>query len=191
MLIDPAIGLPTGLWRAAARLLQGKVMVARGEEEQGVALLKSAIEASDRNGWTLSYPEFLCSLATGLAAIGQRDEAMTAIDKGFSLIKEDRERWYQPELIRTKGELLLDGSDSESISAAAECFTEAIDLSRMQGALSWELRATHSLARLRETLGRGGDARQILGDVYSKFTEGFETPDLIAAKATLEALAAS
>lgn len=191
MLIDPAIGLPTGLWRAAARLLQGKVMVARGEEEQGVALLKSAIEASDRNGWTLSYPEFLCSLATGLAAIGQRDEAMTAIDKGFSLIKEDRERWYQPELIRTKGELLLDGSGSESISAAAECFTEAIDLSRVQGALSWELRATHSLARLRETLGRGGDARQILGDVYSKFTEGFETPDLIAAKATLEALAAS
>ena len=129
-----------------------------------IALLKAAIEISDKGGWTLSYPEFLCSLAKGLAAIGQRDEAMAAIDKGFSLINEDREQWYQPELIRTKGELLLEGSDSESISAATECFSEAIDLSRRQGALSWELRATHSLARLRDSLGQGGDARQILRD---------------------------
>ncbi len=191
MLTDPAVGLPSGIWRVVARLLQGKVMVARGEGEQGVALLKSAIEASDRSGWTLSYPEFLCSLARGLAAMGQREEAMAAIDKGFSLVNEDSEQWYQPELIRTKGELLLEARGSQSISAATECFSEAIDLSRLQGALSWELRAAHSLARLRESLGQGGDARQILADVYGKFTEGFETPDLISAKATLNGLVAS
>jgi tetratricopeptide (TPR) repeat protein len=190
MLVDPAIGLPTGIWRVVARFLQGKLMVARGEGEQGVALLKSAIEACDKSGWILSYPEFLCSLAQGLAAAGQRDEAMAAIDKGFSLTSEDREQWYQPELIRTKGELLLEETGSASISAATRCFSEAIDLSRAQGALSWELRATHSLARLRESLGEGGDARQILGEVYRRFTEGFETPDLRAAKATLESLAA-
>jgi predicted ATPase/DNA-binding winged helix-turn-helix (wHTH) protein len=190
MLIDPAIGLPTGIWRVVARLLQGKLMVARGEGEHGVALLKSAIEVCDRSGWILSYPEFLCSLARGLAATGQRDEAMAAIDKGFSLTSEDREQWYQPELIRTKGELLLEQTGSASISAATKCFSEAIDLSREQGALSWELRATHSLALLRESLGEGGDARQILGEVYRKFTEGFETPDLMAAKATLQSLTA-
>jgi predicted ATPase/DNA-binding winged helix-turn-helix (wHTH) protein len=190
MLIDPAIGLPTGIWRVVARFLQGKLMVARGEDEQGVALLKSAIEVSDNGGWTLSYPEFLCSLAKGLAATGQHGEAMAAIDKGFLLTSDDREQWYQPELMRIKGELLLEETGNASIKAATKCFSEAIDLSRKQGALSWELRAAHSLARLRETLGHGGDARQILGEVYGKFTEGFETPDLVAARATLEALAA-
>ncbi len=174
-LIDPVIGLPTGIWRVVARFLQGKLMVERGEEGQGVALLQSAIEASDKNGWTLSYPEFLCSLAQGLAAVGRHDQAMAAIDQGFSLADDDREQWYQPELMRTKGELLLVKSDDGSISAAERYFNDAIVLSRNQGSLSWELRAAHSLARLRKSLGQAGPAHQILGSVYERFTEGFDT----------------
>ena len=173
MLVIPAIGLPAGVWRVVARFLQGKLMVARGEGGEGVAMLQSAIEASDKSGWTLSYPEFLCSLAEGFAAIGRHDDAMAAVDKGFSLFDDDREQWYQPELIRTKGELLLAKLDDVSISAAERCFDHAIELSRRQGALSWELRAAHSSARLRKSLGNIGHARQILKPVYERFTEGF------------------
>ena len=190
MLVDPVVGLPTGLWRVVALFLQGKLMVARGESERGVATLKSAIATSNRSGWTLSYPEFLCSLAKGLADVGQYGEAMETIGQGLSFVNEDGEQWYQPELIRTKGELLLEESTGESIVAAEQCFREAIELSRRQGALSWELRAAHSLARLRKTIGQGGHARKILGPVYDKFTEGFETPDLISAKTTLASLPA-
>jgi tetratricopeptide (TPR) repeat protein len=186
MLVDPAVGLSSGIWRVIGSLLKGKLMVARGDGEEGIAMLRSGIEMSDRQGWTLSYPEFLCSLAQGLAAVGRHDEAITRIDQGLSLASSDREQWYQPELIRTKGELLLERSGSQAASAAAECFGAAISLAQAQGALSWQLRAAHSLARLRRSLGQDKEAAEILQPVYQKFTEGFDTPDLKAAKATLD-----
>lgn len=188
MLVDPAVGLSSGIWRIIGSLFKGKLMVARGDGEEGIAMLRSGIEMSDRQGWTLSYPEFLCSLAQGLAALGRHAEAITRIDQGLSLASSDREQWYQPELIRTKGELLLEQSGGEAASVAAECFDEAINLAQIQGALSWELRAAHSLARLRCSLGQGKEAAEILQPVYLKFTEGFDTPDLKAAKATLDSV---
>jgi len=190
MLVDPSVGLPTGLWRTVAQLLRGKLMVADGDRGQGVALLRATMEASDRSGWTLSYPEFLCSLAEGLAGLGRPDDAMAVIERGVAMSSADREQWYQPELMRTKGELLLGRPDDDSTAEAAQCFSDAIDLARLQGALSWELRAAHSLARLKRLHGRPDQARQVLEPVYDKFTEGFETSDLVWARATLESLTA-
>ena len=87
------------------------------------------------------------------------------------------------ELLRIKGEILL---RRDSVAAAEDLFHEALDIARQQEALLWELRAALSLARLRRKQGRDGEARQLLAPVYDRFTEGFEAPDLRAAKALLD-----
>ena len=73
-------------------------------------------------------------------------------------------------------------------TAAEDSFRKALDIARQQEALLWELRAALSLARLRAKQGRGDEARQLLAQVYDRFTEGFETPDLRAARAFLDEL---
>jgi predicted ATPase len=91
------------------------------------------------------------------------------------------------ELLRVKGELfLLDGASSAEDSAKG-CFLQALQLARTQDALSWELRAALSLARLLRDRGRPTEGRALLQAVYDRFTEGFETADLRAAKALLSA----
>ncbi len=88
---------------------------------------------------------------------------------------------------RLKGELLL-AESPDQVPAALECFQRAIETARHQRSKAWELRATMSLARLWQRLGRRDDARAALAAVYSTYTEGFTTPDLMDAKALLEYL---
>ena len=89
---------------------------------------------------------------------------------------------------RLKGELLL-AQSPDQMAAAEDCFQRAIDTARLQQSKGWELRATLSLARLWQRLGRRDDAHAALAAVYSTYTEGFTTPDLVEARALLEALA--
>jgi predicted ATPase len=99
---------------------------------------------------------------------------------------EDEERWYEAELYRLKGELLLRrGSPSEEVAA---CFHQALDVARRQEAISLELRAAMSLARLWQQQGKRTEAHALLAPIYGWFTKGFETADLQEAKALLEAL---
>ncbi|MDB6102121.1 MAG: transcriptional regulator, partial [Gammaproteobacteria bacterium] len=107
-----------------------------------------------------------------------------------ALASADRggERWFVAELLRTKGELLLRRDGDQSFSAAEGCFGEALEVAREQDALSWELRSALSFARLRFRQDRHDDARQLLAPVYSRFTEGFETPDLRSASVMLQSL---
>jgi predicted ATPase len=95
------------------------------------------------------------------------------------------ERWFVAELLRIKGELLLHEAGDQPISAAERCFSEALEVAREQGVLSWELRSALSFARLRVSQVRQDDARQLLAPVYNRFTEGFETPDLFSASKLL------
>jgi predicted ATPase len=88
-------------------------------------------------------------------------------------------------LLRTKGELLLLGREPTAVATAEQCFHQALDVARRQGALAWELRAAMSLARLWRGQERVNQARKLLAPVYRRFTEGFETADLVAAKALL------
>jgi predicted ATPase len=92
-----------------------------------------------------------------------------------------------PDLLRAKGEvLLLQGLGNDAL--ADDCFRSAAELARAQGSLFWELRAALSTARLRVRQQKQADAAQIIQPIYSRFTEGFETADLQAAKALLNAL---
>ena len=93
----------------------------------------------------------------------------------------------EAELHRLRGELLLQRGDDPQ--HAEDCFRQAIAIAQRQGAQSWELRATTSLARLLRDQGRRDEAREMLATIYNWFSEGFDTPDLVDARALLDELA--
>jgi predicted ATPase len=96
--------------------------------------------------------------------------------------------WYLPELIRVKGELLVQQTAERSIDATEDCFTQAMQLACEQGALLWEPRIALSLARSRLKQGRPSDAKNISAPVYDRFKEKFATADMQAASALLDSL---
>ena len=184
-LIETATRINAPYWQTAGRFLSGKLMIERGEFAQGVIILNDAFDACRLTGWRMSYPEFKGALATGLAGLGQLDEALTAVNEGLDDVvqAEHGHDLFFAELLRIKGEILL---RREAVTAAEDSFRQGINIARQQEALLWELRATLSLARLRADQGHGSEARQLLSGVHARFTEGFETPDLLAAKQLLD-----
>ena len=189
-LIEAATGLNAHLWETAGHFLKGKLLVERGEFAQGLLALRDAFETCGRTGWRLSYAEFKGALALGLAGTGRLDEALVALDDAVAADREgaDGYVWYVPELLRIKGEVLLQQASDQSAMAAEDYFNQAAQMAREQGALFWELRAALSVARLRVSQGRHHEARAPLASVYDRFTEGFATADLQAARTMLEAL---
>jgi predicted ATPase/DNA-binding winged helix-turn-helix (wHTH) protein len=186
-LIETATRIDAPFWQTAGHFLSGKLMIEQGEFAHGMIVLNDAFDVCRRTGWRMSYPEFKGALAAGLAALGQLDEALVAVNEGLDDVAQ-AEHGHDlsfAELLRIKGGVLL---RCGAVSAAAGSFREAIDIARQQEALLWELRAALGLARLHLEQGRGGEAKQLLAPVYDRFTEGFETPDLRAAKAFLNEL---
>jgi predicted ATPase len=186
-LVEAATRIASPFWQTAGRFASGKLMIERGEFAQGVAVLHDAFDTCRRTGWRIAYPEFKCALATGLAGLGQLNEALAAANEGLDGAEqgEHGHDLFFAELLRNRGEILL---RREDVTAAEESFREAINIARKQETLLWELRTALSLARLRVKQGRGGEARQLVAQVYARFTEGFGTPDLRAAKAFLDEL---
>jgi predicted ATPase len=128
------------------------------------------------------------ALAEALAGTGQFSEALTVVDEAVGRASRgdrDGQMWYLPELFRIKGELLV---QQDTIDAAEDCFTQAMQLAREQGALLWELRVALSAARSRLKLGRPNDAKTILAPVYDRIKESFATADMQAARALLDSL---
>ena len=112
------------------------------------------------------HPEFYGVLAEGLARCGRLTEALAAVDQALASADRGGERYYLAELLRIKGELLLQEAGDLSISAVEDCFFEALEVARQQDALFWELRAALSLARLRIRQNRHTDGRQGLPQVW-------------------------
>jgi predicted ATPase len=130
----------------------------------------------------------LAELAAGLGGAGQIVEGLAVVDKALARAEETEARWCLAELLRTEGELrLLEGVPS-AVANAESGFQQALDVARRQGALSWELRAATSLARVWRERQRASEARKLLAPIYRRFSEGFETADLIAARALLDAV---
>jgi predicted ATPase len=115
------------------------------------------------------------------------DDALATIEDARKLAVTGGALFWQAELFRLKGELLLGQSDP-SVQAADDCFCEALKIAQGQHAKMHELRAATSLAKLRRKLNKSDDAKRILHSVYSRFTEGISNPDLIEAKTVLEQL---
>jgi predicted ATPase/DNA-binding winged helix-turn-helix (wHTH) protein len=186
---DLAARLDATLWKILGSFWEGKLLVERREFARGSALLQKALDKCDQTGWRICNAEFLGVLAQGLAGLGQLDTALITVDKALARAEQSGERYSIPELLRIKGEVLLQQAANAGQSAGEDCLLDAIAAAREQGALFWELRAALSLARLRTNQNRQDEANQILGPVYDQFTEGFEAADLKQAKSLLEQLA--
>jgi predicted ATPase len=150
-------------------------------------VLRDAFETGGRT-WRLSYPEFKGTLALGLAGTGRLDEALVALEDALAAERENGHGWFAPELLRIKGEVLLQQAADQSTPAAEDCFNQAAEMAREQGALFWELRVALSVSRLTVSQGRHHEARAPLASVYDRFTEGFATADMQAARTLLEEL---
>ena len=119
---------------------------------------------------------------------GQIADGLAAIEEAIVRSDPSEGRWLIAELLRIKGELLLLQGAPGAAATAEDHFRQALDWARRQGALSWEVRAATSLARLLRDQGRSAEATALLQPVYDRFTEGFATADLKAAKALLDDL---
>jgi hypothetical protein len=148
---------------------------------------------------TLAYSkvsgQHLALVSPGLLAeeplrAGRPREGLAALQKAQGFVAEKRERWYEPELDRLPGGLMLAAGGARDVAGAESCFRRAIDVARLETAKSWELRAARDLARLWAEQGANGTkAHDLLTPVYGWFTEGFDTADLKDAKGLLEELA--
>ena len=127
-------------------------------------------------------------MAEALGHVGQIADGLTAITEAMEQSAHPHQFRLMAELLRIKGELLLMQNTQDAAAAAEDHFRQALDWARRQGALSLELRAATSLARLLRDQGCSADAAALLQPVYDRFTEGFDTADLKAAKALLDAL---
>jgi predicted ATPase len=137
-------------------------------------------------------PRFLLLLGELAACLGEAGEvgsALEAVEEALARCETRDERWYFAELLRIKGELLLKSDSPDAVVEAEKQFLSSVDWARRQDALSWELRSAMSLARLQRERGRGAEARELISEVYGRFSEGFETADLHAAKQMLDTLA--
>jgi predicted ATPase/DNA-binding winged helix-turn-helix (wHTH) protein len=187
ILIEESAKSPSSVWERFAPLFEDVLRLRRGEVASGLRGLRAGLRGIALATLGAARGTFLCEMVEGLACAGHVAEAFAVAQEAIDRCERDDERWALAEFLRLKGELVL--QQDEAAAATSDTFFEqAIDLARRQGALSWELRAATSLARLRVTHDRAEDARRVLAPVYERFTEGFDTADLKAAKGVLDSL---
>jgi predicted ATPase len=188
-------GFPLDL--AWGTILYGWALAEQGQEEEGIAQLQQGLAA-----WRAIFrPYFLTLLAEAYGQSGQIDNGLATVAEALDIVNNTGERFYEAELYRIKGQLVLESSVQSPESSvpntqhltpstqaeAEECFLKAIEIAQKQQAKSLELRATMSLARLWQSRGKRAEAHQMLSAIYNWFTEGFDTKDLQEAKALLQA----
>ena len=186
ILLDEAARHALAIWHAWGRAFEGILFIKRGDAVNGLALLRTARGELRETGFAALYTEILRALAEALAGAGEVAEGLVTIDEALARSERNEERWCIAELLRIKGEILLLQAGPDAVVTAEDHFRQAIDWAGRQSALSWELRAATSLARLWREQARNEAARELLAPIYARFTEGFETADLRTAKALID-----
>ena len=188
-IIDRLIALTTrfslGPYQSVAYGLRGQLLARLGERDQAIPLLRRQLDSLRDARHQILATVLATALADALAQAGQADEALAVLDSAIAQIG-NAQSFDLPEIFRVKGAIFTASGRYEE---AERQLLTALDWARKQSALGWELRAAMSLARLRVSQDRPGDARDILAPVYARFTEGFTTADLQEAKTLLDALA--
>ncbi len=171
-----------------ATIHRGWSLTQTDQLEEGIEQMRQGIEGRERIGAKLGRPSQLAQLAEAYASEAQVGTGLALLAEAKTKMNATEERWCEAEIYRTKGELLLQQSSSDSATEAEPCFHRAITVAQNQSAKSWELRAATSLAKLWHSQGKREEARELLEPVYGWFTEGFDTADLIDAKVFLDEL---
>ena len=185
MLVDSSRKHDLPLWSAYGSRFQQAVVLMGGDIVAGAQLLDTSLDEVAQSNLGFRSINGLTLLAEALGRAGRIAEGLALVEAG---IEQFEANCVTPELVRLKGELsLLQGRPGAAGSAEIH-FRQALDGAREHGALSWELRAATSLARLLRNQGRPADATACLQPIYDRFTEGFGTADLIAAKQLLDDL---
>jgi predicted ATPase/DNA-binding winged helix-turn-helix (wHTH) protein len=164
---------------------EGHLSAARGDLSAAERQLRASLDNLRQARSDLHCTPFLSGLAQVLAMMGRFNESLAAADEALQRAERASAFWWMPEALRIKAEVLL-SSDTPDTSAAEDYLRRSLDVARRQGALSWELRASTSLGRLRHAKGRTREARELLSTVYARFSEGFDTVDLRSARRHLE-----
>ena len=150
-------------------------------------MITSGITTYRSTGSRVYLPFFLSHLSRAHAQLGQFDDALRCIGEAMTAVETTKERWYEAEINRIRGEIALMSPEADAANAEAY-FERALAVARQQRAKSWELRAAMSMARLWRDQGRTQQALELLAPIYGWFTEGFNTRDLKEAKALLNEL---
>jgi predicted ATPase len=183
--LAPDQGFPH--WRAMGCIFGGWALAHQGQAKEGIEQIHQGLKAFRATGAEIFRPYYLALLAEAHGVMGQPEEGLTVLAEALTLMDTTGEHWYEPELYRLKGALLLQQSSDNQVEAE-NCFHHALDVSRNQQARSFELRTATSLARLWQQQGKRQKAHDLLAPVYNWFTEGFDTADLQDAKALLDVL---
>ena len=188
------------LYQAFAIVVRGWALFEQGQHVEAIEHMSRGLAAYEATGTELMRPYILALLAHAMEPT-QPEAALGLVHEALALAQRNGERYFEAELYRLKGELLLRQSVSRAASEApmertsvtesgvanAEtCFAESMKISRRQNAKLFELRAGMSLARLYYSRGKPEDARALLAPLYGQVTEGFDTIDMREAKALLD-----
>lgn len=174
------------LWQIGANLSRGWALTMQHQGEGIDSLLECVVATrSAMGGVTLVVLE---PLIEAYALVGRFESARSVIDEAFEVGGSIGDHHLDAELHRLRGESLMALDDTNQETAEA-CFQEALTVSRRQRAKSLELRAAMSMARLWQRQDRREEARALLNEVFSWFTEGFDTPDLQEAAQLRDSLA--
>jgi predicted ATPase len=180
-------------WSAIGTFNRGLALVRQGALE-GIGQMQRGMSAVQATGAELTKSLFLAGLAEGYAKAGQTEQGLSLLAEALAMVDKTGNRFWEAELHRLKGELLLmqhqrkERAPTARFAEVEACFCQAIDVARRQQAKAFDLRATTSLCRLWQAQGKGAEAHALLAEIYNWFTEGFDTADLIEAKALLESL---
>jgi class 3 adenylate cyclase/tetratricopeptide (TPR) repeat protein len=181
--ISEELGFP--YWLALGRCSLGWIIAKQGDIARGLGALSEALASLDAMGIQLHGTWTRALMADALTWAGRRSDAMATLDDALAHSARFGIAWFDAELHRRKGELLL--ADPQ---AAEQELCQAIDIARIQSAKLFELRAAVNVARLWSHQGKRPEARNLLAPIRASFIEGFDMPDLREANTLLLELAA-
>jgi tetratricopeptide (TPR) repeat protein len=172
-------------WLGAGMRFRGEALAMLGQVQEGITLMHNGMATCQSLGNYLDFSRTLGSLAKAQSVVGLPKQGLATLDKALAIVEDTDERLWEPELHRTRAEIQKTQGE---IGAVEVSLSKAIEIAHRQNAKSWELRATTDLAHLWHEMGRSDEAREMLGEIYVWFSEGFDTRDLKEAKVLLEKL---
>lgn len=172
---------------ATGQIMQGAALAALGDAEAGIREMREGLDAYRVTGARFQRPYHMALLADALRHSGDAEQALAILAEAATLVGDTGERFYEAEIHRLRGALLLMGKRAEKTEAIRALRT-ALDIARTQQAKSLELHAARDLAAVWAENGERRKAHDLLTPVYKSFTEGLDTPAIASSSQLLDSL---